>query len=366
MGRGRVVAGTACAGVLAFGVSAAPAAAAQVVGSTLNGSPTNLLCGGCSASAVQTVKVTTSSFPVTPSADGVIVSLRLKHSDSGAGPDTFGFRLLAQALGTTFTARQPARLPDFLFPSSIPAGVRTFVPVDAFGRPQGAPVLAGELIGMVEINPQNAGAAILSAGTQATGGEIKFALGTHNSGTLDYSTNSPNSEILVQYTVEPDADGDGYGDETQDRCVGMPGPCIPPETVVQEVQTPVQQSLPTFGSATKVSLKLGSTRVGPGKTFSVTLRNANAFRVKGSLSIATKDRFKVTISTRQTVTLATKQLSLAGGGSQTFKVALPSELTNRLKKKGKLALSSTATVRDPAGLERTIKLKPTLRAKKRR
>lgn len=29
-------------------------------------------------------------------------------------------------------------------------------------------------------------------------------------------------ELLVQGTIEPDADGDGYGDETQDLCVGMP------------------------------------------------------------------------------------------------------------------------------------------------
>jgi hypothetical protein len=366
MGRARVVAGTACAGLLALGVSAASAGAAEVVGSTLNNPPSNLLCGGCSASAVQTLKVTASSFPVTPTADGVIVSVRLKHSNSGAGPDTFGFRLLTQALGTTFTAHQPARLPDFLFPADIPAGVRTFVPVDGFGRPRGSPVLAGELIGMVEINPQNAGAAVLSAGAPATGGEIKFASGTHNSGTLDYSSNSPNTEILVQYTVEPDADGDGYGDETQDRCVGTPGPCIPPETVVQQVPTPVQQSLPTYGSATKVSLKLGSTKITPGKKFSATLKNANAFAVKGSLSIATKNKFDVKISRRQTVLIATKRISIAPGGSQTFKVALPSELRKRLKKKGKLALALRATVRDPAGLERTIKLRPTLRAKKRR
>ena len=31
-------------------------------------------------------------------------------------------------------------------------------------------------------------------------------------------------EVLVQGTVEPDADDDGFGDETQDQCVGVAGP----------------------------------------------------------------------------------------------------------------------------------------------
>jgi hypothetical protein len=31
-------------------------------------------------------------------------------------------------------------------------------------------------------------------------------------------------EVLAQYTVEADADGDGFGDETQDKCTGKNGP----------------------------------------------------------------------------------------------------------------------------------------------
>jgi hypothetical protein len=33
-----------------------------------------------------------------------------------------------------------------------------------------------------------------------------------------------NLEVLAQYTVEADADGDGFGDETQDKCPGKNGP----------------------------------------------------------------------------------------------------------------------------------------------
>ena len=41
-------------------------------------------------------------------------------------------------------------------------------------------------------------------------------------------------EVLLQFTVEPDADGDGYGDETQDACIGTPGTLVgcPPSSVI--------------------------------------------------------------------------------------------------------------------------------------
>ena len=40
----------------------------------------------------------------------------------------------------------------------------------------------------------------------------------------------PLLEIFLRGTVEPDADGDGFGDETQDRCPGSSGAtagCVP-------------------------------------------------------------------------------------------------------------------------------------------
>ena len=301
-----------CVGVFALGVCASPAGAAEVVGSTLNNSPTNLICGGCSASAVQTLKVTANSLPIVPTTAGVVVSVRLKHDSSGPAPtDTFGFRLLASAGGTSFTARQPARLPDFQFPPNLPEGVRSFVPVDEFGRPQGSPIGAGEFFGVVEISSSgnSSGPAVLSAGAPATGAETKFALGTHNSGTLDYSINGPNVEILVQYTVEPDADGDGYGDETQDRCVGTSGPCIPIETAIK----PVPTEAASFGAEPKVSLKLASTTINPRKKFSIVVANKNDFAVTGQLSAATRGAIKVGRVKIENALLDAKPLSIARG-----------------------------------------------------
>ncbi len=43
--------------------------------------------------------------------------------------------------------------------------------------------------------------------------------------TASYGLNSsPGGRIPVQATIEPDADKDGFGDETQDKCVGRAGP----------------------------------------------------------------------------------------------------------------------------------------------
>jgi hypothetical protein len=48
----------------------------------------------------------------------------------------------------------------------------------------------------------------------------------------------PNYRVNVSATIEPDADRDGYGDETQDRCPTDPstqGPC-PPDTDPPETE----------------------------------------------------------------------------------------------------------------------------------
>lgn len=43
-------------------------------------------------------------------------------------------------------------------------------------------------------------------------------------GTTNSYGSNPQGRIPVQATIEPDADKDGFGDETQDKCVGRAGP----------------------------------------------------------------------------------------------------------------------------------------------
>jgi hypothetical protein len=215
------------AAIALLGVGAAPATAAELIGSPLTGAPTNLICGGCDASAVELAAPSGSTFPLSPTKDGVVVSVRVRYSDPGAAPDNFGLTLLTAVGGTVFNARQPDRLPVFSPPANAPAGTLEIVPKDASGNPRGVLIHSTERLGMFEDNdPGHSGPAVLSA--PVTGAQTGIVLGIQNSGPADYSIVASNADLLVQATVEPDADGDEYGDETQDQCPtngSTHGPC---------------------------------------------------------------------------------------------------------------------------------------------
>ncbi|MEA2346881.1 MAG: hypothetical protein QOG62_668 [Thermoleophilaceae bacterium] len=221
--------------VLGLCLVAGPASAAQTIGSALTASPTNLICGGCDASGVQTVKAAASPFPVSPSSDGVIVSLRLKHAFTNATPgDTFGIRLVTSLGGTTFGVRKPARALSTTFGTNVVSGVREIVPTDAAGQPQGVTIHPNELMSVSEDNePGHSGPALMSA--PQAGAQTQLGLGIVDSVSFDYPIGSANTELLVQATVEPDADGDEYGDETQDLCptdATKQGECVAPSALL--------------------------------------------------------------------------------------------------------------------------------------
>ena len=216
-----------CATVMAMtmAVLLAPAAAnaAELIGSPLTGNPTNGICGGCDASAVQIAGPTIGGLPLSPTQDGVIVSARIKHSFTGGTPgDTFGITLLTGIGGTVFRARQPGRLTPVTYGTNLPAGTTEIVPKDADGTPHGVRITTTDRLGLFEDNsPGQSGPAVLSAVVNAqpvAGAQTNIALGVQSSGQADYSIPLSDVDLLVQASVEPDADGDEYGDQTQDRC----------------------------------------------------------------------------------------------------------------------------------------------------
>jgi hypothetical protein len=86
--------------------------------------------------------------------------------------------------------------------------------------------------------------------------------------------------VDVRALVEPDADGDGYGDETQDACPADPGahdiPCPPPG----EAAGPRPPRLSLHGRAVQAALKQG------GIVELVGSDQAAALRATGSLAVA--------------------------------------------------------------------------------
>jgi hypothetical protein len=95
------------------------------------------------------------------------------------------------------------------------------------------PVQAGDVIGSYQ-----AGSGQCSVIT--TGFTFRFLVGNQMTGTTPNFTGSggADTELPLSATLEPDADHDGFGDETQDQCptsAGTQGPCpVTPATPVKK------------------------------------------------------------------------------------------------------------------------------------
>jgi hypothetical protein len=128
----------------------------------------------------------------------------------------------------------------------------------------------------------------------------------------------------------------------------------------------------SFGPETKLTLVLGAASIKANQPVSVVVDNDNSFTVSGSVSgettkaVATAAAKKK--SKKKKVKLKARSFSVPAGGRTTVKLKLPKPLKKLLKRSKKLSLAITASVRDPAGNERTVKktLKPKLKAKKKK
>ena len=159
---------------------------------------------------------------------------------TSAAPGSVAFRILTPGAANTYTSRvasATATAPGFdlrfPLPSSFPAGpvgVVEYRPLLPSGIPAGVPIAAGESIGIGQLKGSGETATIIAS---RPGGTIAFrADGQLPAGSGLYST-SPGRELALQATIEPDADHDGLGDETQDQCPARAndagGRCVPVE-----------------------------------------------------------------------------------------------------------------------------------------
>jgi hypothetical protein len=189
--------------------------AATTFGSRLNQEPNTDPC----SLLTSTCSLVDFTHPVDPNGDpnsdgapvdGVITKFRIRAFGNG-GPQPVTFRLaslsniaadktsaLAQAAGTGPTTMVPVD----------PMGA-TDVPItEVAGR---LPVLKGQHLA---IDERNVSAIYASSGAKDT-----FEFDTPLvDGAGPRGSNSVTEELLVQAVIEPDADHDGFGDETQDAC----------------------------------------------------------------------------------------------------------------------------------------------------
>ena len=165
------------------------------------------------------------------------------------------------------------------------------------------------------------------------------------------TTGSGNVEMLVQATLEPDSDGDGFGDASQDGCPtngstqgACPQPPPPP---------PPPDPLAGLKAGGKPTARLGARRVGaPKGVAAVEIVNPNGYALTGKLTLKRKGR-----------AVGSKRYSIPANGSRKVKVKLSASAWRALKRAGKLKLAASATVKGPIG--KTGSLRGTLTVSKK-
>jgi hypothetical protein len=165
----------------------------------------------------------------------------------------------------------------------------------------------------------------------------------------DVRTLPPFPAVLlnVAAVLEPDADGDGFGDETQDACLGEAGPesgcATPPPNPPQPQPPPPEQPPPGGGPPPEaLTLDLGAKKQ----------------------EVKKKVKFSATASVDSTLVAEGKKIKdtttqLAADQKTTIKATLKRKARNRFEEKGKGKVNIEGTASAPIGgtVTDTVKVK---------
>jgi hypothetical protein len=243
----RVILGLAVGLLLAVGGS--QAGAATTFGSNLSGDPvisastspdTTYAMSGIAPAGVAL------GGAVAPS-DGVVVRWRVRVVTTQDPGVTAALRVIRGDVGhgTGATESIPAAAGTYTFPTRLPIEAEDLIGIDTSGG------LRYFAFGMDGDLREDWSPALPDGGSRPP----------------DYTTTS--SRVELNADVEPDVDGDGYGDETQDQCPGNPAvqakPCdrTPPKTTITTQRK-------NKGSKTTAKFKFTSSE--PASTFECRLK----------------------------------------------------------------------------------------------
>jgi hypothetical protein len=243
---------------MAAGAGVDNADAAVVSGSDLSGpAPTAQFCGAltppgtfnsCTVGLAELPAAARAPGGTRAAMNGVIVSWRVR---SGAAPKDLSVRLRLIRNETGVASGKIETLPHA-------AGTYEFA--------ARLPVKSNDEIGIDGVNlPAPDGLIIFRA---ASGAFFDFwetkSLGE---GEIRPASSKPESQPMLNVTIEPDADGDGFGDESQDKCAGAAGstegcplagptpaePVLVPNTKIAEVKIEGKKATFRFTSTVKNS-----------------------------------------------------------------------------------------------------------------
>jgi hypothetical protein len=188
----------ALAAVLTVLGPAAAADAATTIGSDLTKSPSDSICPFNSSCTYFTSDPASGAPVAVVPFDGVVVRWRVK---AGSPSTAVKLRIVRPAGAGKYLS---AGTSD---PQSITAGTATV--------PARVPVKTGDAVGL---DDESGARLFASSASTAVSHFQPFLPNTATSP----SRPDANLELLVNADIEHDADGDGYGDETQDLCPGDP------------------------------------------------------------------------------------------------------------------------------------------------
>jgi hypothetical protein len=315
------------------------AGAAVQLGQT---SPTNpLACGLPDFNAVQSASVA-ANYQV-PAPGGVVTSWSHRGRTVDPpfpGPGSGRLQIWDSTGGNNFVLVGRSELETFT--AGVVTSFLTRIPVDP-----------GDLLGLRAVEA-GTGCGLLTVAGDVTAYEFNAP----DPAPGDERTLPPNPGVLlnVAAVLEPDADADGFGDETQDACLGEAGPnsgCLAPPANPPQPQPPPPETPPPGpptepGQIAQLTLNLGAKK--------------QELRKKVKFS-ATATAASDLVATGKAIKETTKQL--AANQKTTVKAKLKPKARNRLEEKldekGKTKTKVKATATDQSGATATDTVKVKLK-----
>jgi hypothetical protein len=314
----------------AFLVGAPGAFAATTIGANMSGTPMQAqACGPVTmAPSCDALPLSELGASVAAPSDGVVVRWRVKGA---SGP--MALRVVQPFGG------------GYLFVSSGAPQIPADTGLDTFVARQ--PIKAGDFVG-IELSSATATFGLDPSPMAPSGTSAAIFDGPIVDGTVASPAATVNqARIYVNADVEPDADHDGFGDETQDQCpsdASTAGACPPP---------PAKDTTPPVVSAS-IAKTLRLSKQGA-ISFLLTTKEAASGSATGTISVPKASkvvRFKTTKLKLTVGKLTRVKLKLSKGGLKAVRKAL---------KHHQLKAKLRVTVKDAAAnatvLKRTVKLK---------
>jgi hypothetical protein len=284
--------------------------ASVTVGSKVDPGPADIQFA-CGLSGCTNVQTTHSSPPAAAPSGGVVVSWRAR----GIGQWKLSIvrKVGFQYMGVANSAYE-----------QLTSGV-----LNSFATR--LPIEAGDLTGASSVSPTAKLGQASSAPLGASGALFEPPLAD---GITASSVDGGPIEQRLDAQVEPDADHDGYGDESQDQC---------PADATTQGACPQPPKAATASIAGKVKAKAGKKGKVTVDTGVLAACPAGGAACTGTGSITAQSKVA------KTVTFGKKTFTVAAGQSQRVKLTLNKKGSKKLKEAGKLKVKIAVTVTGPDG-----------------